>query len=395
VAVATELPRAVTLVAHDVGGIGGMELVVGEMVRGLLNEGHSVTVVARTCDLPAHPELRWVRVPGPTRPFPLAYPWFLIVGSLLVWRHRRGVLHSTGAIVFNRVDVTTVHWCHLGAVAKADLPSHRRSGFLYQLNARIALRLSRLVERLCYRPQRVRHLVAVSRGVNDELEEHFSHMSGTITVIPNAVDPSVFHPDPAARVRQRRVLGLADGDFVALFLGGDWERKGLPVVVEAVARTPRCHLLVVGNGDNIRYIHLAGLRGASGRIQFVGATRQPAAYYAAADVFILASAYESFSLATYEAAASGLPLLATRVSGVEDILVEGWNGWFVERDAGSIAAKLSRLEGDPSLRKAMGERARLSSERFRWELVVESYIRLYRDILDERSGGRSAYSRPA
>src|SRR2546425_9427018 len=197
-----------------------MELVVGEMVRGLLKDGHSVTVVARTCDLPAHPQLRWVRVPGPSRPFPLAYPWFLIVGSLLVWRHRRGVLHSTGAIVFNRVDVTTVHWCHLGAVAKVDLLSHRRPGFLYRLNSRIALPLSRLIERICYQPHRTRHLVAVSSGVRQEIEEHFSRMRGSISVIPNAVDPSVFHPDPAARARQRRLMGLSEDDFVALFLDG-------------------------------------------------------------------------------------------------------------------------------------------------------------------------------
>jgi glycosyltransferase involved in cell wall biosynthesis len=392
---ATDLPAEVTVVAHDVGGIGGMELVVGELVIGLLKAGHGVTVVARTCDLPEHPRLHWVRVPGPARPFPLAYPWFLIVGSLLVWRHRRGVLHSTGAIVFNRVDVTTVHWCHLGAMAKVDLLSHRRPGFLYRLNSRIALPLSRLIERLCYEPRRVRHLVAVSRGVREEIEQHFSRMRGSISVIPNAVDPSVFHPDPAARARQRRLMGLSDDEFVALFLAGDWERKGLPVVVEAVARTPNCHLVVVGSGDSLRYLRLAGVNGAAGRIHFAGPTREPAPYYMAADVFVLASVYETFSLATYEAAATGLPLLATRVSGVEDILVDGWNGWFVKRDAGSIAVKLARLAVDPSLRKTMAERARLSSEPFRWEPVVESYIRLYRDTLDERSGRGVAYSRPA
>lgn len=384
----------VTIVAHDVGGIGGMERVLSELVSGLLKAEHRVTVVARSCDLPAHTRLRWVRVPGPARPFPLAYPWFLVAGSLLVWRHRRGVLHSTGAILFNRVDVATVHWCHVGAAAKADLLSHRRPGLQYRLNGWIALRLSRLAERMFYRPHRVRHLVAVSRGVAEEIAEHFPPMRGSISLIPNAVDSTVFHPDAAARARQRRLLGLVDDDFVALFVGGDWERKGLPVVVEAAARTPRCHLLVVGKGDTDRYLRLAVLHGAAGRIHFVGPAREPAAYYAAADVFVLASVYESFSLATYEAAATGLPLLAARVSGVEDILADGWNGWFVERDAGSIAGRLSRLAGDQSLRKTMAERARLSSEPFRWEPVVESYIRLYR-VLGEQSGERAAYSRPA
>jgi glycosyltransferase involved in cell wall biosynthesis len=385
----------VTFVAHDVGGIGGMERVLSELVSGLLSAGHRVTVVARSCDLPPHPRLRWVRVPGPARPFPLAYPWFLIAGSLLVRRHRRGVLHSTGAIVLNRVDVATVHWCHLGAAAKVDLLTHRRPGLPYQLNGWISLRLSRLGERLCYRPWRVRRLVAVSRGVAEEVADHFPRMRGFISVISNAVDHAVFHPDPAARMRLRRLLGLADDDFVAVFVAGDWERKGLPVVLEAVARTPRCHLLIVGKGDRERYQRLAGQHGAARRIHFVGPAREPAAYYAAADVFVLASAYESFSLATYEAAATGLPLVAARVSGVEDIIVDGWNGWFVERDAGTIAGRLSRLAGDQSLRKTMAERARLSSEPFRWEPVMKSHIRLYLDLLGERSEERAAHSRLA
>jgi glycosyltransferase involved in cell wall biosynthesis len=385
----------VTIAAHDVGGIGGMERVLSELITGLLTAGHRVTVVARRCDLPAHARLHWIRVPGPARPFPLAYPWFLVAGSIQVWRHRRGVLHSTGAIIFNRVDVATVHWCHLGARSKVDLLSHRRPGSWYRLNGWIAIRLSRLGERLCYRPNRVGRLVAVSRGVANEIAEHFPFASGSVSVIPNGVDGAIFHPDPAARARQRERLGLGDEDFLALFVAGDWERKGLPMVVEAAARTPGCHLLVVGKGDSERYLRLAGRYGAAGRMRFAGPARDPAAYYAAADAFVLASAYESFSLATYEAAASGLPLIAARVSGVEDVLVDGWNGWFVERDAGSIASRLLRLASDQSLRKTMGERARLSSEPFRWEPVVESYIRLYRDILRARSVERPAYSRPA
>lgn len=384
----------VTLVAHDVGGIGGMERALSELVNGLLMAGHRVTVVARSCDLRPHPKLRWVRVPGPARPFPFAYLWFLIAGSLLVWRHRRGVVHATGAIVLNRVDVATVHWCHLGAATKIDLLSHRRPGLQYRINGWISLRLSRFFERLCYQPRRVGQLVAVSRGVAVEIAKHFSCMRGSISVIPNGVNCAVFHPDTAARARQRRLLGLADGDFVALFVAGDWERKGLPVIVEATARTPRCHLLVVGKGDSDRYLRLAGLHGAAGRIHFAGPAREPAAYYAAADVFVLASAYESFSLATYEAAATGLPLIAARVSGVEDILADGWNGWFVERDAGAIADRLSRLAGDQCLLKTMADRARSSIEPFRWEPVVESYIRLYREILGERSGERAGYTRP-
>src|SRR5437762_7099650 len=58
-------PRRVTIVAHDVGPIGGMERQLTQLIVGLLGRGYAVTVVARRCDLPPHPALRWVRVSGP------------------------------------------------------------------------------------------------------------------------------------------------------------------------------------------------------------------------------------------------------------------------------------------------------------------------------------------
>ena len=101
-----------TIVAHDIGCVGGMERVLAELLSGLRANGHEVTVIARTCELPEGAGVRFHRVRAPGRPFVLAYPWFLIAGSLAVRRHRRGVVQSTGAIVLNRIDVLAVHYLH-------------------------------------------------------------------------------------------------------------------------------------------------------------------------------------------------------------------------------------------------------------------------------------------
>ena len=85
---------------------------LSELIRGLLDDGYRLTVISRTCKVRAHDRLRWIHVPGPGRPFPLAYPWFFIVGSLITWRKRSGPVLSTGAIVANHVDWTAVHFCH-------------------------------------------------------------------------------------------------------------------------------------------------------------------------------------------------------------------------------------------------------------------------------------------
>src|SRR5271168_4824924 len=102
----------VTIVAHDIGAVGGMERQLTELILGLRRLGHHVTVIARTCELPSGSGVAFHRVRAPGRPFLLAYPWFMLAGSLAVRRWRSGVVQVTGAIVLNRVDVVAVHSCH-------------------------------------------------------------------------------------------------------------------------------------------------------------------------------------------------------------------------------------------------------------------------------------------
>lgn len=371
--------REVTLVAHEVGTPGGMERAMGELARGLLARGYQVVVVAHACELPEHPAMRWVRVGGPRRPFSLWYPWFFLFGSLAVRRHRRGTVHTLGAVVSNRADVSTVQFCHR-AFRKRGVGRAARGTLAHRLNSSIVGAMSRVAESCCYRPSRTRHLAAVSEGIRRELREYFPSMEGAVSVIPNAADREVFAPDERARRDVRARLALEAGALVALFVGGDWERKGLRHVMDAVARQAEWHLVVVGQGDVGRFRRLAAEAGAEARVRFAGGSKRTAPYYACADAFVLPTAYEAFPLVILEAAAAGLPLLASRVNGIEDILVHGENGWFVETDAGDIGARLRELGADADRRRAMGRAAREASARFTWDGVVEAYDELYEGL---------------
>src|SRR3954447_18276648 len=98
-----ERPAAeLTIVAHDIGSVRGMERQLSDLVTGLSDLGRRVTVIARTCELPAGARVEFIRVRGPARPFVIAYPWFLLAGSLAVRRARRGIVQATGAIVLGR-----------------------------------------------------------------------------------------------------------------------------------------------------------------------------------------------------------------------------------------------------------------------------------------------------
>ncbi len=373
----------VVFVAHDVGGVGGMERQSEQLVSRMLDAGRPVTVIARTCALGEREGLRFVRVGTLRRPFSLAYPAFFAVASVFVARRPEALVHATGAIVGNRVDVSTVHYCHRAAAAHVDGSRASKPGPLYRLNDAVCGILSRAAELWCYRPGRTRLLCAVSGGVASELRSGFPAMAGTIRTVPNGVDSAVFRPNSTLRASARAEFGLEERARLALFAGGDWERKGLAHAVDALALAPDWHLVVAGSGDPAPHTERSRAARTESRIRFLGPVRDMPRLYAAADAFVLPTAYETFSLVTFEAAAAGLPLLVTRVSGVEDLLQDGVNGWFIVRDARDIARRLNELRSAPELAQAMAAAARSAAAAYSWEAMADGYLAVYAELAAE------------
>ncbi len=380
---AGEGPCEVTIVAHDIGPVGGMERVLSELILGLRERGDRVTVVARTCELAPDSGVRFHRVRGPGRPFLVAYPWFLLAGSLVAARRARGVLQVTGGLVLNRADVVSVHYCH--AVGPAN-PS--RSSLLYRANIRMVAIVKRLSERAAFHRNRDAVFACVSEGVAEEVREHYPDVASRVVAIHNGVDLERFQP--GARSEQARELrarlDIGEDQLLALFVGGEWERKGLQFVVEALAAAPEWTLAVAGGGDRSHFERLAASLGVAERIRWLGVQREVAPLYAMSDAFVLPTSYETFSLATFEAAASGMPLLATPVNGVRELLQPGVNGMFIERRAESVSDALNELSGDRQRMLEMGRAARRASLRFSWEKTVARHHELYRRL----TGGRRA-----
>jgi UDP-glucose:(heptosyl)LPS alpha-1,3-glucosyltransferase len=367
-------PAAVTIVAHDIGDVGGMERVLAELILGLRSRGHEVTVIARTCALPRGAGVRFHRVPGPARPVLLAYPWFMLAGSLILARRRRGVVQSTGAIVLNGVDVVAVHYCH--QVGPAN-PS--RSTVLFRLHAALVGRMLRLAERVCFRASAKAAFVGVSEGVAEEVREHYPQLAERVSCIHNGVDTASFAP--GAREREARALrerlGIADDRLVAVFVGSEWERKGLEPLIRALASASAWDVVVAGDGDRARYERLADSLGVGGALHWLGVTSDVQLVYSLGDAFVLPSSYETFSLVTFEAAASGLPLLATPVSGVRELIEDDRNGFLIDRDPQTIARRLGELGDDPALRARLGAGARESALAYSWEQTVAKHEQLY------------------
>ncbi len=371
------LPSAheVTIVAHDIGAVrGGMERQLTELVTGLVDRGHSVQVIGRTCELPAGANVTFHRVRGPGRPFLVAYPWFLVAGTLAVRRLRRGLVQATGAIVLNRVDVVAVHYCQQVGTATAS-----RDTPLFRAHIRLTGTLKRAGERLCFRRSRAGAFVCVSEGVAEEIRAYYPELAARVVTIYNGVDTDSFAPqEHVEESRSLRVReGIAPGRLVAAFVGSEWERKGLAETIRALALAPEWLLVVAGAGDRERYERLAAEEGVAERIRWLGPRGDMQAIYGASDAFVMASSYETFSLVTFEAAASGLPIVATPVNGVRELIEDARNGFLVTPEAPVIAERLRRLGGDPQLRDRLGAEARRSALAFGRERMIAEHSALY------------------
>ena len=180
-------------------------------------------------------------------------------------------------------------------------------------------------------------VIANSYMVKQEIIRHYGYPADRIHVVYNGVPQHAV--DPQLRAQTRRQLGLSEFDYVLLFAGSGWSRKGLRFAIEGVRRAnlSRPLLLVAGRGDYRRYP-------SSQRVQFLGPVKEMDAYYAAADVFILPTIYDPFSNACLEALAAGLPVITTTANGFSEVIHEGVDGEVLD-DPSDTEAVARAIEG--------------------------------------------------
>jgi UDP-glucose:(heptosyl)LPS alpha-1,3-glucosyltransferase len=364
----------ITIVAREVRQDGGQERALFEAISGLLAEGHCVQLIAQVCTLPPHPKLTWTAVRTPRRPFPIGFPMFALAASALLARRRksRGRVVTLGASVMNRVDVVTVQFCQ-AAFADRRITRSSKESWAYRFNTLISRRLALGLERWCYRPGRVKHMTAVSDLVAEELRRWYQLDTVPIDVIPNGVDVERFRPDSERRCRAREDLEITPDQLVALFVGGDWQRKGLDIAIDAAAQAG-WRLLVLGRGDQATWSQRAAQAGAD--VMFLPHTQQPELIFSCADAFLFPSRYEGFALVTIEAAASGLPLLVTEATGAGP-LARHTGIDPLPHDPAAFAVVLRRLAENPDERAQLSQRSREEAEKLAWPHIVARYLHAY------------------
>lgn len=197
------------------------------------------------------------------------------------------------------------------------------------------------------------------------------------------VDTSRFAPQQHRRDEVRAVLGVPTAAVLLLYIGRMHAEKGVLELAEAFALLAAghtgLHLLLVGPDEGALQPALALLGAYRDRCRVVGLTSEPQNYMAAADIFCLASHREGFGLSLIEAAAAGLPCVASRIYGVTDAVVEGVTGLLVPvKDVDALADALTLLADQPLLRQQMGANGRARAKKdFSQNAVIDAWLNFY------------------
>ncbi|HVF31584.1 MAG TPA: glycosyltransferase [Acidimicrobiales bacterium] len=213
-----------------------------------------------------------------------------------------------------------------------------------------------------------------------------------VEIVPPGVDHAFFAP--GQRRQARRAVAIPEDGRMLLFVGRIQPLKGLEVAICALAeladRCPDAFLVVVGgpsgpSGDaEVDRMHrLVEDLGLTDRVRWV--PPQPhellSTFYRAADVVVVPSRSESFGLVALEAAACGIPVVASSVGGLTSLVDDGRTGFLVEgRNPADFAAALGEVLTDPVLAADLGRRAAIAARDYTWSIAAGSLCRLYGDL---------------
>jgi glycosyltransferase involved in cell wall biosynthesis len=387
----------ILVVTVAAGGIGGMQRHTHDLVRGLVAAGHDVEVVC-----PAAPTLapdlygaRWTLLRTRGRSDPAWGAKLLEAYAAAAARAPFDVVHSesTSAAPLARhgIDAPITIMYHGNFVslsrAYAARALHRPSTAPKEAAELVKLAWRFFRDRNAWAFRHCETMVVSRQQVRDTALSSLIR-NGRVHVVPNGVDIASFRPRDRARARSE--LGLREGRLLVA-VGRLNREKGFDVALEAFARIapdyPETRLVIVGDGEERTALEtLAQRLGVAPHVAFVGPQPQEkvAAYLAAADVFVFPTRREEAGpLVLPQAMAAGLPVVASRIGGIPEVL-EPQNGTpaGVLVRPGSTAeleAALRRLLDDPELRLSLGRAARRRAEsEYSLETMVQRTVAVYR-----------------
>ena len=405
---AGDAPLRIALNHTRLADSGGVEAYLFRLVQALLERGHEVDYFcARVEAAIEHPRFRVIRVPQPRRPTSVRVALFArrSAGAIAQAERERRYDVVQG---FGRTYYQTVYrdgsGCHAD-YREAYLDRVKRRGLLrthYRLFP--TDRVVQAIERSRYARRPPRMVVAISRLVREQILRRYPLAPERVRVLYNGVDLERHHPRLAlsGRAELQRALcadaPLREGGArtrVLAFVGSDFGRKGLDLLIEALAllesradaraarltRSP-CSAATTARRSGAQ---AAARRGVGHRVHFLGFRRDVPALLAGSDGLVLPSWFDAFGNVVAEALACGTPVVASASCGGAEWIRDGENGFVVPRqDAGaagrSDCARCSRATSSGACARWRAARALA----YPWDAHVDALVAVYRDVAERQ-----------
>ena len=325
---------------------GGAELRTADLVRSMLDRGHSVTILARAWpreDPARQPSGNLERASEKLTVINLGSNPFYPSARLKSFRLQASAwLDGPGrdrdaALSLERVPGTDVFragdGCHAAWLTERSRYVQAFKRLSFKLNPLHRTHLA--LERDMLHHPNLNLVVANSRMVKDDLLRHYPDLDpGLIKVVRAGVDyGSILVPDPARAAGEvRRELSVGDSPLI-LFVGSGFRRKGLAYALRSLPllRHNKTVLAVAGKDKLKPYLNLARSLGIRDRVRFLGPRTDVARLLCAADAFVLPTIYDPASVACLEALLAGLPVVTTRANGSSEFIEEGFSGFTLDR----------------------------------------------------------------
>ncbi|MCY4019322.1 MAG: glycosyltransferase family 1 protein [Chloroflexi bacterium] len=197
------------------------------------------------------------------------------------------------------------------------------------------------------------------------------------------VDAQTFHPGFRSAAMRDEMTGGNPDETILIYVGRLSDEKQIEHLGPALESLPKTRLVLVGDGPARPALEraFAGLP-----VTFMGYLRgqRLSQAYASADIFVFPSRLETFGLVVIEAMAAGLPVVASRVGGVSDIVTEGETGYtFASGDKRALTEGIAKIAADRNIMAYMGAQARAYAERQSWDAIMDEMIELYASLIAE------------
>lgn len=308
--------------------------------------------------------------------------WYTVAGSL--YTKIRYSRRNAVVICHNDTLVGDVYVNH-GLHKLVVLESPNRSRILLRNPMHWFLLLR---EEVRHRLRLHKYVVTLCEKDTEDIGRAYPTTRGRVVQFSNGVHVSRFASAASRRPQIRQAMGVGENEIVLLFVGHEFDRKGLGPTIEALSYLDqRFKLWVVGGTESmISAAEAEATRiGVAKRTRFFGTLKNRIEdFFGASDLFVLPSNYEANALVVLEAMAAGAVPIATPVGAAPDLIQPGVNGFLVERSPQSIAAATREATETPDRLASMSKYAAERVQELDWAQVAQRYIELIERIYASR-----------